>query len=385
MANKSVSKIRHLMIITVVTLLSFGLLYHNVLLEDLDLIIFNFSTLATIKESSHWLILSSPQHLQEYINSSHDHISAIFINLQHHPLPSFNATNIIILTSHLQSKLPFRSTNIRTIAYLLAIKYKARFIYELNPNSSFHLPPPYYKSIQHVAFRRQRSPFINIHPTFTANSTFHSPGLPKDELMNITQDGWSSIRTVDTDYETIHPLIQQQILLFYNDTSLLVNHPPVAVEPFTFAPFTGTNILFTYDAFWGLLLLDSKSDTWRSWWVQRLLWDISGHVVFASSEHQSNNTVENNNNYTVGDDADVGKLVRYLNAWKSSKTTLVKRIEQLVDNMVDRQFCETQYRLSIRTWLKDLRQIRYAFPSITKPQVTFFRSPLIVSVIVKIV
>ncbi len=325
--------------------------------------------------SDKWLIVTSIIQLKQYLTSSQHNISIIFIGNDQRSIPLFNKMNIIFLTPRLQSQLPFRSKNIETIAYLLAIQHGARFIYKFNSNIPFH--PYHHQHIQHVAFRRQRSPFINIHPTFTANLTSYSPGLPKDQLTNITQDGWSSIRTIDTDYETIHPLIQQQILIFYHDKSLLVNHPPVAVEPLTFAPFSNENILFTYDAFWGLILFESKSEIWRSWWVQRLLWDINGHVVFASSGHQTNTARTSNNDHdqTVTEDANVEKLVRYLSKWKSSKTTLVARIEQLINDMIAQKLCDRNDWVVIRAWLDDLEQIKYVFPSIqpsTSEQVTFF-------------
>jgi hypothetical protein len=314
--------------------------------------------------SDNWLIVTSITQLQHYLTSSQNNISIIVIDNHEHSIPSFNKTNIIFLTPYLQSQLPFRSKNNKTIAYLLAIQFGARFIYEFNPNFPFH--PHHHQYIQHVAFRRQRSPFINIHPTFTANVTSYSPGLPKGELINITQDGWSSIRTIDTDYETIHPFIQQQILISYRNKSLLVNHPPVAVEPLTFAPFSSENILFTYDAFWGLILLESKSNIWRSWWVQRLLWDINGHVSFASSAHQTNTRMTSNNNHDQNEteDANVSKLVRYLSEWKSSKTTLIERIQQLINDMIAQNFCDTNDWKVIQTWLDDLEQIKYIFPSI---------------------
>jgi hypothetical protein len=267
------------------------------------------------------------------------------------------------LNSQLQSRLPFRSTNLKNIAYLLAITHGARFIYEYNQNISFQ----YIQHIQYIAFRRQQSPFINIHPTFTANFTNYSPGLPKDELINITQGGWSSIRTIDSFQETIRPLIQQQILIYYQNKSLLVDHPPVAVEPLTFAPFSSENILFAYDAFWGLVLFESKSDIWRSWWVQRLLWDIDGHLVFASSFAQQINismTSNNNDKENLKEDANVGKLVRYLSTWKSTKTTLIERIEQLINDMVKETFCDGNEMRVIKDWLHDLKQIKYIFPSI---------------------
>ena len=322
--------------------------------------------------SDKWLIITSIIQLRQYLVSSQYNLSVVFIGNRPQSISSINNTNIIYLTPQLQSQLTFRSKNIKTIAYLLAIERGARFIYELNSNIPFH--PYHHQHIQHFAFRRQRSLFINIYPTFTANFTLYSPGLPKDQLTNITQDGWSSIRSVDIDYETIHPLIQQQIPIFYHNKSSLVNHLPVAVEPFTFAPFSTDNILFTYDAFWGLILFESKSNIWRSWWVQRLLWDINGHVIFASSSHQTESTTASKNAHTVIEDANIVKFVEYLSKWKSSKTTLIERIKQLIDDTVEENFSDKTDSEVIRAWLDDLKQIKYVFPPIQpsiSEQVTF--------------
>jgi hypothetical protein len=324
--------------------------------------------------SPDWLILHSITQLQQYLIAPQQNMSLIFIGDQQQTNLS-TKLNIIFLSNELRTKLTFRSTNTKLIAYLLAIQYGARFIYEYNPNISFH----YHKTVQHVAFRRQRSPFINIHATFTANFTHHSSGLPKDELTNITQDGWSSIRTIDHDQETIHPLIQQQIPLYYHHKSSVVNHPPVAIEPFTFAPFTNKNILFTYDAFWGLVLSESKSEIWRSWWVQRLLWDIGGHVIFASTTHHTNTEED------IKEDANVGKLVRFLTTWKSTKGTLVERIEHLVNDMTEEGFCHANDLKVIRAWIDDLQEMKYIFPSIKSSmlqQVTDFHCRLMLTLFV---
>ncbi len=324
-----------------------------------------------------WLIVTSKSQLQKYLISSQQNVSIIFIGNHKQSTESFKKTNIIFLNSQLQSQLAFRSTNPKIIAYLLAIKYGARFIYEFDSHISFHQQQQQQQNIQHIAFRRQRSPFINIYPTFTADFTHFSPGIPKEEHQIISQDGWSSIRLVDHYQETIHPLIQQQIIIYHDSkSSSLVKHPPVAVEPYTFAPFSNQNLLFSYDAFWGLVLSEStKSEIWRSWWVQRLLWDINGHLTFTSPAHQINMTSTSRKiPHNIKEDENVGKLVRFLSSWKSTKLTLVERIEQLTVDMIKQNFCDTEQLKIIKAWLDDLQQINYLFPSIksdTSQQVTF--------------
>ena len=380
--TKSIINTPNLIIIVLLIAFISGLFYQSSFFRHKHAFQINPVTSKAANPSSHWLILSSDTQLQEYLTSPQQNISIIFIGNRETSTQISKKINIIFLNSQLQSQLAFRSTNPKVIAYLLAIKYGARFIYEFDSHISFHhhqqQQQQQQQNIQHIAFRRQRSPFINIHPTFTANFTHFSPGIPKQEHQNISQDGWSSIRLVDHYQETIHPLIQQQIIVYYDNksSSSLVNHPPVAVEPYSFAPFSNQNLLFSYDAFWGLVLSEStKSDIWRSWWVQRLLWDINGHLIFTSSGHQINMTSTSKNTpHNIKEDENVGELVRYLSSWKSTKQTLVERIEQLTKDLIKQNFYDAEQLKIIKAWLDDLQQINYLFPTIKSTaaqQVTF--------------
>jgi hypothetical protein len=310
--------------------------------------------------SDHWVIIHSLVVLQEYLTSPRANLSIIF-NGDESTEDILKTSNVIILNRKSRTKNRFYSTHPHMLAYLLAIEHGARFIYEYHPNMSLA------NDVRYIAFRRQRSPFINIHPTFTADFTSSSPGLPEEELVAISQDGWSSIRAIDRNQDSIQPLIQQQLRVNVKDSSAFVNHPPVAIEPFTFVPFSNENILFTYDAFWGLLLSHSKSSIWRSWWVQRLLWDIHGHVVFDSSAYETNTATLVHNidkNKTIVDDVKIGQLVRFLDQWRSTKATLAERIEQLTIELIERNSCDANELQNVRFWLNDLRRINYVFPII---------------------
>ncbi|CAF1674307.1 unnamed protein product, partial [Adineta ricciae] len=199
-------------------------------------------------------------------------------------------------------------------------------------------------------------------------------GLPQQELINITQDGWTSIRKLLPYGETIRPLIQQHIptpLAHGSNDSSFVDHPPVAVEPMTFSPFTTTNVLFAYDAFWALPLPESYSHIWRSWWVQRLLWDVGGHLVFHSSPvNRTNSVLPVNYGQTVEEDERVSKLVRYLSEWTSSKATLVERMRDLMTDMVKHKFCEVSELKVVTDWIIDLKTVGYTFPSIIESKTT---------------
>lgn len=326
------------------------------------------SSLGTFR-SKHWLILTSAQQLQQCLAAAHPPLSVVLIGEHARVNPSSHANvDLVYLDSKLQATLSFRSKNIRNVAYLLAIQHGARFIYEFNSNKSCGPFEYFGQNVQHVAFRRARSPFVNIHPTFTADFKSVTPGLPQDELRNITEDGWSSIRTlVHIDQEAVHPLVQQSVPIFYRqqEKPLLTQHPPVAVEPFTFAPFGMDNIMFAYDAFWGLAVPQSQTAFWRSWWVQRLLWDISGHLLFAARYLPVDAAMlMPNERQDPKEDAQVSKLVRYLTEWRSVEATLAERIDQVTVNMIESNFCQAHEIEVIRDWIYDLQSIQYAFPTI---------------------
>jgi len=344
------------LIVRIFAIVCIGYLFYQTLFYQSLSLSKSFVYLSTknSKLSKHWLILTSKTQLEKLFNLSNADLSVIFIDNTNNFKLKPRKENVIIVNSRIQSKFSFHSTNLRNLAYLIAIQHGAQFIYE----SIANIPFKQSENIQHFTFRRQRSPLINIYPTFTGNFTQITPGLPKNEWLNITQDGWSAIRTVDSDRETIRSLIQQEILLENQNT--MINHPPVAVEPLTFVPFANENILFKYNAFWALNMFESKSVFWRSWWTQRMLADIDGHLSFSSSISQQNLTLSTN----IKEDENVSKLVRYLSTWKSTKSTLIERIEQLFKDLNEQKLCEENDLTSIQNWIKDLKRIKYIFPPI---------------------
>ncbi|CAF0936926.1 unnamed protein product [Adineta ricciae] len=363
---------RRLIILTLI-LVTVYLIFHH---TDLNFLKINYHRISPYNKTipsftTKCLILSNPIQLEQYLTAPQPNVSVILTGNHPHINPPPNNLTIIFLNSKLLSTLSFRTTNINTIAYLLAIKHGARLIYQLHPHTPLsHLRLHHYQSqdIHHVAFHRQRSPFVNILPTFTADFNSSLSGLPQQELINITQDGWTSIRKLLPYGETIRPLIQQYIptpLAHDSNDSSFVDHPPVAVEPMTFSPFTTTNVLFAYDAFWALPLPESYSHIWRSWWVQRLLWDVGGHLVFhSSSVNRTNSVLPVNYGKTVEEDERVSKLVRYLSEWTSSKATLVERMRDLMTDMVKHKFCEVSEMRIIENWVEDLATVKYVYPSI---------------------
>ena len=207
-----------------------------------------------INRLTHWLIIDNQVELDQYLLNPVKNLTIAFdADRSYHSALEKNSINFVNIRTE-SNRTIFQTKDALLRLYLAAIQGGARIIGESQTNLSM------IDNVQYVAFHRQRSLLVNIHPTFTGNFTFVTPGLPEKEILNITQDGWSSIRTIDNEIETIHPLIQQEIPLFENNRSLFIDHPPVAIEEMTFSPFSREKILFSYDAFWALVLPKSKSE-----------------------------------------------------------------------------------------------------------------------------
>lgn len=204
----------------------------------------------------------------------------------------------------------------RNIGYLLAIFCGAKVIYELDSNglimdSDIQVYPSTQSAIglPWIAFHLNRSLFVNIYGIF-GQPHLWPRGLPVNELKNISEDGWSSLRRNDN--EIINAYIQQKLFAFGPDVDALgiltreqslrhvsfdYDRGPIAVESFTFSPYNSQNTVHTINAFWGLYLPITintlVSDIWRSFLVQRLLWDIGGNLMFMKSTVKRYQQIEN--------------------------------------------------------------------------------------------
>jgi hypothetical protein len=96
--------------------------------------------------------------------------------------------------------LPHGSYARKNLGYLIAIKCGAQIIFEsdddnlLETNDIYLLPKVVQpKHVPWITFHRQRSPFINIYGSFGYPHIWPR-GFPIDELRNVTEDGWHSVR-----------------------------------------------------------------------------------------------------------------------------------------------------------------------------------------------
>ena len=165
-------------------------------------------------------------------------------------------------------------------------------------------------------------------------------------------------------YRLTHPLTIGKIKF---DKS----QPPIALQPYTYSPYNTQNTITYYEAFWGLHLPVTTTfrvcDIWRSYWVQRLLWDIGGQVMFGTSTIKQIRNIHSYLKDMKEEDQlyhQSGSFVRFLSAWSSSSPTLVQRIIQLSKAIADAGFWQSDETEIINAWIDDLLAVGYTFPSI---------------------
>ncbi|KAG0043384.1 hypothetical protein BGZ83_011470 [Gryganskiella cystojenkinii] len=191
---------------------------------------------------------------------------------------------------------------------------------------------------------------------------------------------------LDPDVDAIFRLTQGQEL---KQAKFCKKSPSIRLSPGTFCPFNSQNTLFSYDAFWGLVLPITVSfrvcDIWRGYWVQRLLWDVDGSLGFTKPTVDQ---IRNAHNYLADymDElqiySETSKFIEFLSSWTSPSTSLETRIMHLMKGMAENKFIgEADVDLAQR-WVKDLKSIGYVFPNVTgydpqavKTSLTEFEEP----------
>ncbi|CAN6485468.1 unnamed protein product [Victoria cruziana] len=145
------------------------------------------------------------------------------------------------------------------------------------------------------------------------------------------------------------------------------NAPRVALPQGLMAPVNSFNTLFHGPAFWGLMLPVSissmSSDVIRGYWAQRILWEMDGFLaVYPPTVHR----VDRAESYPFAEEKDlhinVGRLVKFLVAWRSNKRTLFEKIVHLSYSMAEEGFwTEKDVKFTV-AWLLDLVAVGYVQP-----------------------
>jgi len=149
-----------------------------------------------------------------------------------------NTHRLLFLSLQEQLSLPFRILRFlpqgsyarKNLGYLVAIHCGARIIFEsdddnLLDTNDIHILPKLAQPehVPWIAFHRQRSPFVNIYGSF-GHPHIWPRGLPIDQLRNITEDGWHSLR--HNQQNVTYAYIQQYLADLDPDVDAIVCSSP---------------------------------------------------------------------------------------------------------------------------------------------------------------
>ncbi|GAB2267018.1 sugar transporter-like protein [Dionaea muscipula] len=143
--------------------------------------------------------------------------------------------------------------------------------------------------------------------------------------------------------------------------------PKVALPQGVMVPVNSFNTLYHSSAFWALMLPVSvssmASDVLRGYWGQRILWEIGGYVVvYPPTVHRYDGT----ESYPFSEEKDlhanVGRLIKFLVSWRSSKSMLFEKILELSYVMAEERFWSENDVKFTAAWLQDLLAVGYKQP-----------------------
>lgn len=261
----------------------------------------------------------------------------------------------------------------KNIGYLYAISHGAQLIYETDDDnelidSIIALPD----EDECVEVNAQYKTSINIFGYFGQPKVWPR-GFPLDQIADscnyqvnkISQQRWGVIQGLinkDSDVDAIFRLTQYKDIYFENKT-------PCVLPAGVFCPFNTQNTIFSYKSFWGLMIPTTTSfrvcDIWRSYIVQRLLWDLDLRLCFTSptaiQERNPHNLFKD-----FCDEQDLylksGSLIQFLLNWRSEAVNFPDRMKSLIQELVAAEYLKNDEVAMIDAWTRDLTKLGYQFP-----------------------
>lgn len=273
--------------------------------------------------------------------------------------------------------LPWNHYSRKNIGYLYAIEHGAQIIYETDDDNFLITDEliycPEYSTCMMLetpasayniyALFGQPKVWPRGYPLKSVTVRPHAALRPEQHIFMPFQQG---LVNKDPDVDAIFRLTRNELLDF-NDTGI------IAYPAGVFCPFNCQNTFIYKSGFWGLLLpitvTSRVADIWRSYWVQRLLWDIDASLCFlAPNAYQDRNEhdylkdfVEELDLYLYAD-----ALVETLKKWKSNKVDLFDRMIDLFTILVESHYLKEQDLVLLKAWIEDLKAIGYQAPKPTK-------------------
>jgi hypothetical protein len=321
--------------------------------------------------------------------------------------PSYDVSprNVVFLSSAAQSALglrvlpllPWNHFGRKNVGYLYAVANGAKVVYDTDDDNilrSGEIPLGRFEGAGDWGYELEREPSaasaaVNVYPLFARAQDAGQPplwprGLPLDRIMDVRSVPRAgrevplgaaliiqSLADHDPDVDGIFRLSRPLPVFFGVGTEWQAALLP---QRGALSPLNAQATLFKYDALWALLLPASVhgrvSDIWRSYLVQRVLWDTRGGRVAVCSPFVTQ--CRNSHNYLADMDAEAelyakaGELVRVLEHWTPTAPTLAARLLEGAVLLYEHQFLGASDVRLFQAWLEDLAELGYRFPPLAE-------------------
>ena len=300
---------------------------------------------------------------------------------------SYDLDNIVYLTVNDQQKLtnhynfihqiPWNHFGRKNIGYFYAMLHEPEYIFDLDDDNVLkqqHIIVP--KTVMQIS--APNCTVFNVYPNMNAsviptwprgfpledikkicNFSLESRGVHKEELVL-----FQSLADEDPDVDAIYRMTLNLPFHFKAQIALQI---PAGI----FVPYNAQASLHFKKSFWGLILpvtvTGRVADIWRSYFTQRILWEIGCRIAFVPSFVDQ---FRNPHRYfkDFEDEMDLyrktGALVHFLGHWKARTTTLPGLIEELWIELYERNYIEKEDVELLQSWLDALVHIGYNFSRI---------------------
>ena len=320
--------------------------------------------------------------------------------------------HVVYLTTHEQEnfgnsfvqKTPWNHFGRKNIGYLYAIQHGADVIWDFDDDNILKFwiegaAPPKAPCLDYEIDNGigdgdiiSRMPREHDYPTYNPYPVLGAPtlpswprGLPLDDIkekrsFNSTLDEikihrasvgvLQSLADVQPDVDAIYRLTMKIPFSF----NRLKETRPLVVPHGVLTPYNAQATLHFKRAFWGLFLpvtVNGRvSDIWRSYIVQRLFWDCDLYLAFSARPLVVQNRNPHNYIQDMAAENDLymksKQLVTFLGKWKSDADNLIDRIRELWEALYERDYINEDDVKLVNSWLNNLVNIGYQFPSVLK-------------------
>jgi len=299
--------------------------------------------------------------------------------------------------------VPWKAYQRKIAGYLYAISRKARVIVETDDDNAplthsvdEHLLPEYQSSgvvDEPVVAERVVSAGLSAEVLTNVYGCYGRPelwprGFPLSHLHMFVEEGgetempctrqpvqstlWTPVQQglqdKDPDVDGIYRLINPKRIRNGVDFG---PGQPLAMQVGQMCPFNTQNTAFYPGAFWGLLIpVDvtfRECDIVRGWWVQRILWDAGGRLLFRNSTvRHDRNSHDYYQDFLLEKKLyyEAPQFLNFLATWRSEAPTFEARLQELAQGLADSGHWSQRNADMMRAWIADLKSLNYAFPAL---------------------